>query len=69
VNIKFENQPLTAWDNLESVRLMNPVGRVPALMLEDGEVLIDSAAILDYLDEIVWPLLGHSHLSLVHFVE
>lgn len=55
LNFKFENQPLTAWDNLDSLRLMNPVGRVPALMLEDGEVLIDSAAILDYLDEIVGP--------------
>jgi len=55
LNFKFENQPLTAWDNLDSVRNLNPVGRVPALMLEDGEVLIDSAAILDYLDEIVGP--------------
>jgi glutathione S-transferase len=27
----------------------NPLGRVPALVLEDGETLIESAAILDYL--------------------
>ena len=55
LGFEFKNQPLTAWDNLEAVRLLNPLGRVPALMLEDGEVLIDSAAILDYIDEMVGP--------------
>ncbi len=30
---------------------INPLTRVPALVLDDGEVLIDSAAILDHLDE------------------
>jgi len=55
LGFQFKNQPLTAWDNLEAVRRLNPVGRVPALMLENGEVLVDSAAILDYLDETVGP--------------
>src|SRR5690606_28923940 len=30
-------------------------GRVPSLVLDDGEILVDSAAILDYLDETVGP--------------
>lgn len=34
---------------------MNPVARVPILVLEDGETLIDSNAILDYLDEVAGP--------------
>jgi glutathione S-transferase len=34
---------------------VNPVGRVPVLELEDGERLIESAAILDYLMELVGP--------------
>lgn len=42
----------TATDSAE-VRGFNPLGRVPALVLDDGEVLIDSAAILDYLDQTV----------------
>ncbi|WP_204273919.1 glutathione S-transferase family protein, partial [Stenotrophomonas maltophilia] len=29
----------------------NPLRRVPTLVLDDGETLIESAAILDYLDE------------------
>ncbi len=33
----------------------NPVGRIPSLVLDDGTVLIDSGAILDYLDDMVGP--------------
>ncbi len=32
---------------------MHPLGRIPSLILDDGERLWDSAAILDYLDEQV----------------
>lgn len=52
LGIEFERKPLTAWHDLDEVRRMNPVGRVPALVLDDGEVLFDSSAILDYLDEL-----------------
>lgn len=34
---------------------VNPVGRVPVLQLDDGERLIESGAILDYLMELVGP--------------
>ena len=34
---------------------MNPVVRIPSVILDDGEMLWDSAAILDYLDEQVAP--------------
>jgi glutathione S-transferase len=37
------------------MRAFNPLVRVPALVLDDGECLIDSAAILDHLDEIAGP--------------
>jgi maleylacetoacetate isomerase len=33
--------------------VINPQGRVPALALDDGRVLVQSLAILEYLDEIV----------------
>lgn len=33
----------------------NPLRRVPSLVLDNDEVLIDSSAILDYLDELVGP--------------
>ena len=34
----------------DSVRQQNPLGKIPALVLEDGNVLFDSRVILDYLD-------------------
>jgi glutathione S-transferase len=55
LELPFEHQPLTPWHHLEALRQLNPVGRVPALVLDNGEVLIDSNVILDYLDEIVGP--------------
>lgn len=35
----------------ERLRALNPLGRVPALVLDDGEVLIDSLMIIDWIDE------------------
>jgi len=39
----------------ERLTRFNPIGRVPALELDDGEVLVDSAVILDHLDQLVGP--------------
>ncbi len=51
LGIPFERQLLSVFSNADAVRAYNPVGRVPALVLDDGECLVDSAAILDHLDE------------------
>jgi glutathione S-transferase len=34
----------------DTVRQQNPLGKIPALVLEDGTVLFDSRVILEYLD-------------------
>ena len=34
------------------MRAQNPLGRIPALVLDNGEVLVDSGAIIDHLDEV-----------------
>jgi glutathione S-transferase len=39
----------------DKIAPFNPLQRVPTLVFEDGEVLIESSAILDYLDEVVGP--------------
>jgi glutathione S-transferase len=49
--IAFEQRALSGFDNRADVRAMNPLGRIPALVLDSGEVLSDSAAIIDHLDE------------------
>jgi glutathione S-transferase len=55
LELPFERQVLSVFSNADAVRRFNPAGRVPALVLDDGEVLIESAAILDYLDDIAGP--------------
>src|SRR3546814_11454307 len=51
----YEHDKRSVFGDFDSMRETNPLGRIPSLMLEDGTVLIDSAAILDWLDEKVGP--------------
>ena len=37
-------------DPEDSLRSQNPLGKIPALMLESGETIFDSAVIVEYLD-------------------
>ena len=53
LNISYEIENILAFDHPEKIQPHNPLVRVPTLILEDGEVLIESYAILDYLDESV----------------
>jgi hypothetical protein len=50
--IPYQQQPLSGFGNRADVRVSNPLGRIPALILDDGETLVDSAAIIDHLDEM-----------------
>src|ERR1700722_14484283 len=47
----FTQRPLSGFGNRREVRPANPLGRIPALVLDDGETLVDSSAIIDHLDE------------------
>ena len=50
--VPFEQQALSGFENRAEVRTSNPLGRIPALVLDSGETLIDSNAIIDHLDEV-----------------
>ncbi len=43
-------EPADTMNASDPVRRQNPLGKIPALVLEDGTVLFDSRVILDYLD-------------------
>jgi glutathione S-transferase len=45
-------EPADTVDPADSVRAQNPLGKIPALVLDDGVVLFDSRVILDYLDHL-----------------
>jgi len=51
--IPFEHRPWSTFGDAEKIRPYNPLTRVPTLVLDDGDVLIDSTVILDYLDSLV----------------
>ena len=49
----FEHRPWSVFGDTEKIRPYNPLVRVPTLVLDDGEVLMESHSILDYLDNLV----------------
>jgi len=53
--IPFVRNPISVFGDADQMAAINPLVRIPSLILDDGEVLIDSVAILDHLDEVVGP--------------
>jgi len=53
LSVPFEHANWSVGKDFERIRQYSAVGRVPALVLDDGEVLSESAMILDYLDDCV----------------
>jgi glutathione S-transferase len=51
----YEHRPWSVWANEAELAKVSPLRRVPVLVLDDGEALLDSVSILDYLDERVGP--------------
>jgi glutathione S-transferase len=47
----YEHRPWSTWADADKLAVYNPLRRVPTLVLDDGECLIESSAILDALDE------------------
>ena len=47
----FDRHVLSVFGDRDEVAHLNPLGKVPALIIDEGETLIDSAMILDHLDE------------------
>lgn len=50
--LPFEHRPWSTFSEADKIRPYNPLTRVPTLVLDDGEVLIESHAMLDYLDSL-----------------
>ena len=55
LGVSYEHRNWSVGKDFDRIRKYNPVGRVPTLVLDSGEALIESAAILDYLDEQAGP--------------
>lgn len=55
LGIAYEQDPKSVFSDFDAMRTVNPLGRVPSLVLASGDTLIDSGAILDWLDQSVGP--------------
>ncbi len=49
---KIEVRDTDLNDPADSIRAQNPLGKIPALILEDGTAYYDSRVILEYLDHL-----------------
>jgi glutathione S-transferase len=51
--LPFEHRPWSVFSEGDKVQALNPLMRVPTLVLDDGDVVADSHSILDYLDGLM----------------
>jgi glutathione S-transferase len=50
--LAYEHRPWSVFGDAEKLAAINPLRRVPTLITDDGEALLESTAILDWLDEL-----------------
>ncbi len=53
--LAFEHSTWSVFGNADELGAVNPLIRVPTLVLDSGEALIETAAIIDYLDSLTQP--------------
>ena len=51
LGMPFEHRNWSVGKDFDRIREYNPLGCVPTLVLDDGESLVESSMILDYLDQ------------------
>ncbi|EJN24364.1 glutathione S-transferase [Pseudomonas sp. GM79] len=55
LGIPLEHKSVSVFRNFEQFQQINPVVKAPTLVLDDGEVLMDSTLIIDYLEALAAP--------------
>lgn len=55
LGVDFDHASWSIGKDQAAVAELNPLGTVPFLVLDDGEVIVDSSAILDFVDQLVGP--------------
>ncbi len=55
LDLTFEHLSWSIGKDQDRIKELNPAGEVPVLVLDNGEVITESLAITDYLDDLVGP--------------
>ena len=69
---RVELEPTNVWAPDTDIGLSNPLGKVPALTLDNGDVLFDSPVICEYLDAqipqvVLFPAVGEARWKALRF--
>jgi glutathione S-transferase len=56
LKLDFEHRPVSVFRDFEEFHKLNPVVKAPTLILDDGQSLMDSTLILDYVTAIAGPV-------------
>ena len=50
LDVSYEHKPLSIFRTYDEFRQLNPLVKVPTLICDDGEMLVDSTLIIDYIE-------------------
>ena len=52
LGIDYRHRPLSIFRSFDEFRTVHPLVKVPTLVCDDGEMLVDSTLIIDYLESV-----------------
>jgi len=52
LGLEYQHRPLSIFRTYDEFRLINPLVKVPTLICDDGDMLVDSTLIIDYLESL-----------------
>ena len=52
LGIGYEHNPLSIFRTYDEFRELNPLVKVPTLLCDDGEMIVDSTLIIDYIESL-----------------
>src|SRR3546814_20210219 len=55
LGVALEHESVSVFRHFEQFQRINPVVKAPTLVLDDGNVLMDSTLIIDYLEALAEP--------------
>ena len=55
MGLPFEHRSISVFRRLPEFQKINPLVKAPTLVCDDGEILMDSTLIIDYLESLVAP--------------
>lgn len=52
LELPYDHNPLSIFDSYDEFRGVNPLVKVPTLVCDDGEMMVESTLIIDYLESL-----------------